>query len=61
MAPSEEIQPAPEAIAGPPKQAAWRRLLPVLALVAAVWFGVIWLGNAQWQAQIARGQTQQLK
>jgi cytochrome c biogenesis protein CcmG/thiol:disulfide interchange protein DsbE len=57
MAPLEEKQPAPEAIAGPPKQAAWRRLLPVLALVAAVWSGVIWLGKAEDQAQLLHGQA----
>src|SRR3954453_3544787 len=56
MAPSEETQPTPEVITGPPKQAAWRRLLPVLALVAAVWAGVMWLTKAEDQAQLLHGQ-----
>lgn len=39
MAPSQQTQPASEAILRP----AWRRLLPMLALVAVAWFGVHWL------------------
>src|SRR4051794_18673921 len=57
MAPSQEKQLAPEVIVEPAKQAAWRRLLPVLALVAIAWVGVMWLNSAEDQSQLLHGQA----
>lgn len=43
MAPLEQREVTPEATARP----AWRRLLPVLVLIAAAWFGVSWLTSVE--------------
>ena len=40
---------------------AWRRLLPVLALVAAAWFGVSWLGRAEDRPRLSEGQAPPLE
>jgi cytochrome c biogenesis protein CcmG/thiol:disulfide interchange protein DsbE len=56
MAPTQDSQLAPEAIAAP-KRAAWRRLLPVLALVAAAWFGVRWLTSAEDRPHLLQGEA----
>jgi cytochrome c biogenesis protein CcmG/thiol:disulfide interchange protein DsbE len=52
MAPSHHTQLAPETFARP----AWRRLFPVLALVAAAWFCVHWL-TAEDHAQLVQGEA----
>ena len=51
MAPTQEVQQAPEVTVRP----AWRRLLPVLALVAAAWFGVHWLTRAEDRPALVEG------
>jgi cytochrome c biogenesis protein CcmG, thiol:disulfide interchange protein DsbE len=53
MAPSQEKQLAPAAIARP----AWRRLLPVLALVASAWLGVMWLTRAEDRPRLLQGEA----
>lgn len=53
MAPSQERELAPAATTRP----AWRRLLPVLALVAAAWFGVHWLTRAEDRPQVVQGEA----
>ena len=53
MAPTQETQLAPAATT----RSAWRRLLPVLALVAAAWFGVHWLTRAEDRPQIVQGEA----
>lgn len=53
MAPSQEKELAPATIARP----AWQRLLPVLALVAAAWFGVHWLSRAQERPRLMEGEV----
>src|SRR5215204_3231121 len=53
MAPSQEKELAPAVTARP----AWRRLLPVLALVAAAWFGVHWLSRAEDRPQLMEGKA----
>ncbi|MCC6455507.1 MAG: TlpA family protein disulfide reductase [Caldilineaceae bacterium] len=52
-----EEQPSPAAPARP----AWRRLLPVLALVAAAWFGVGWLTRAEHRPARVEGQVPPLQ
>ena len=51
MAPLIKEQPAQEA----PARRAWQRLLPVLALVAAAWFGVRWLTSADHRPRLTDG------
>lgn len=51
MAPLQDQPQAPEAVARP----AWRRLLPVLALVAAAWIGVQWLTRAAEHPALVQG------
>lgn len=53
MAPSQEKQLAPGTIVRP----AWQRLFPVLALVAAAWFGVDWLTSAEDRPALVAGQA----
>jgi cytochrome c biogenesis protein CcmG/thiol:disulfide interchange protein DsbE len=53
MAPSQENELAPAVSARP----AWRRLLPVLALVAAAWFGVHWLSRAEDRPNLTKGEA----
>jgi cytochrome c biogenesis protein CcmG, thiol:disulfide interchange protein DsbE len=57
MAPSQERQQAPAAIARP----AWRRLLPVLALVTVAWLGVGWLTRAAEHPSLTQGQAPPLQ
>ena len=52
MAPSHQTQQAPEVFLRP----AWRRLLPVLVLVAAAWFSVQWL-TAEDHAPLIQGEA----
>lgn len=44
-----------------PSHPAWRRLLPVLALVAAAWFGVHWLASAEDRPHLNDGQAPPLQ
>lgn len=53
MAPSQEEELAPAATLRP----AWRRLLPVLALVAAAWFGVHLLTRAEDRPALVHGEA----
>jgi cytochrome c biogenesis protein CcmG/thiol:disulfide interchange protein DsbE len=53
MARSQEEPLAPAA----PSYPAWRRLLPVLALVAAAWLGVRWMASAEDRPHLIDGQA----
>lgn len=53
MAPTQEVSPAPAAA----PRSAWQRLLPVLLLVAAAWFGVHWLTRNEDRPQVVAGQA----
>jgi cytochrome c biogenesis protein CcmG/thiol:disulfide interchange protein DsbE len=57
MAPAQQREVAPEANLRP----AWRRLLPVLALVAAAWLGVQWLARAEDRPQLLHGEVPPLQ
>lgn len=57
MAPIQNEQLAPET----PRHTAWRRLLPVLAVVAAAWFGVGWLNRNEHRPQLYEGQVPTLQ
>ncbi len=54
MAVSQAEQPAAA-------RPAWRRLLPVLALVTVAWLGVHWLARAEDRPQLAEGQAPPLQ
>lgn len=51
MAPIQNELPARETT----RRSAWRRLLPVLAVVAAAWFGVGWLNRNEHRPQLYEG------
>lgn len=57
MIASEDDHVAPAA----PPRTAWRRLLPVLVLVAIAWFGVNWLGRAEHRPALLEGQVPPLQ
>jgi cytochrome c biogenesis protein CcmG/thiol:disulfide interchange protein DsbE len=57
MAPLQEESLAPEAITRP----AWRRLLPVLVLVATAWFGVSWLTRIEDRPHLLQGEAPPLQ